>query len=479
MRTGIIQQFNRYASQSHDLVSKALTSAAGVGGALIPQSLEKAITDTVIRLSPELALVTAKKISGKTHEFNRLIERPSRGGAMGESATTGSTNSRTIRATVDLKVIRRKGKVTNFLKDASQEVIDAVAYEMENELQAHVIDMITYLLYGNKTSNPFEFDGLDTLIKSKRYNNAVGGAVPMDLSPLDGLIDGSNRKGGARHQRVFGMSPEMLSKFSRLLQNVRLNQGLTGGGLTQVDIGGGWRLNAYRDIPIIETSATSPIETMYPTITLAGVDGITGGALSDGTYYVQIAPITAEGEQEASAQQTVTLSAGTATQSIRISLNVPHKSLDSTGAYVESAYSYKVYCSATTGTETLKRMFTAFLYDAEGTVLSGNNLVGTNYGYVHAMTAAAEVPSHMALDVPLVATGGVRPEIVYLWDLDPIQGLGKLPYTNMGGAQFNGLVTMEELAKTDDFIQFLVKTYGALADAFEATSGWVRGLRTA
>lgn len=486
-RENLISQFNIFAQNSENqrLIQKALTSATGVGEALIPQELEKTITDTVIRMSPELALVESKQSASKWHEFDRLTQRPARGGAMGESSVTPTSNSKTIRASVTSKIVKRKGVVTNFVQDTSRKFIDSAAWEMENHLQAHVIDLIHYLLYGNadirsiydstfgqKAANEsYEFDGLDKFISTNRFNESAGGAVPSSLKTLNDMIDASNRKGGARHRRVFGMSPEMLSKFSDLLTNVRLTQGLTGSGLTQVDVGGGWRLNAYRDIPIIETTGTSPIEKMNATITLAAEDTGVGG-LSDDTYYVRIAPITAEGEQEASDEQSIALAGGTATQRIRISLNRHHQNDDG----INSPYAYKVYLGTASGSLTLNCIISAFTYDDVGTP-SDNCLVGTNYGYITSLTPGSDVPSHMQNDVPLISTGGVRPEIIYLWDLDPIQGLGKFPYANTAGDQFNGLVTTKPLAEIDDYIQFLIKSYPALCNSFEATSVWYRGLR--
>ena len=63
MRFDVIKQFNKYAANNKSLIQKALTTATGVGGALIPENLEQLITDTVIRLSPELAMALMKKIS--------------------------------------------------------------------------------------------------------------------------------------------------------------------------------------------------------------------------------------------------------------------------------------------------------------------------------------------------------------------------------------------------------------------------------
>ena len=473
----LIRQFNKFGVENQSLIQKALTSTAGVGEGLIPQQLEKIITDTVIRLSPELSMMVAVQSAGKTHEFNRKTALPAPGGVMGENATTPATNSKTVRDSVTLKVIRKRGVVTNFLNDTSRQYIDSTAYEIQNILQSHVLDMINQIYYGNKDSNSYEFDGWDKSIVTNRTNKARGGVVPTALETLDAMIDASDRKRGFEHKRSFLMSPEMISKFSQLLTNVRLNQGVSGSGMTQVTLNGGWRVGAYRDIPIIPTTSTRPIEKMRPTITLAGATGVAGGALSNGDFKVQIAPITYEGEQEASTEQSITLSGGGSTQSIRIQLSDIHK--DSAGN--ANAYAYKIYCSATTGTEVLVKIVPAFVYDSAGTpsaITTNFNGDASNYIYIHTLTPGADVPAGMQSDVPLVATGGVRPEVIGLIDFDPIQGLGKLPYANTSGDMFNGLVTIKPLAEIDDYIHFLVKSYCALAPAFEATSVWVRGLRT-
>lgn len=476
----MIQQFNRFASENQSIIAKALTTASTSGGALIPENLEEVITDTVIRLSPELAMIDAKQISGKTHEFNRTVRRPSRGGAMGENATTPITSSKTSRDTVTLKVVRRKGKVTNFMIDTSEDYIDAAAYEMENHIQAHVLDLIYYMIWGNVDGNTYEFDGLEQMISTNRlaFSSAAGGAVPTSLSFLDNAIDASNRKGGVRHNRAFLMSPEMLSKVSSLLTNVRLNQGLQGSGISQVEVNGGWRLNAYRDIPIIETTSLKPVEKLSSaTVTPAAV--ATGGGLSDDTYYIYVAPVTYEGEQEACTEVNVTLSAGTAVQRISLVLSAAHQSTIGSETF-DSAIAYKIYMGTATGAAncTLIKMVSAFTYDSEGAP-TGDNMVGSNLVYISSTTPESSVPTHMQSDIPLIVSSGIWPESIVLWDMDPIQGLGKLPYTNTPGDRFDGLVVTKPLAETDDFINFLIKSYCALTPAFEATSYWIRNIRTA
>ena len=455
----MIRQFNKSTQQNQSLIRKALDSSSGVGGALVPQHLEEVITNTIVRLSPEMAMVTPKFDQQKLHEFNRLTTLPAAGGAMGEGATTPARRSTFQRDNVTLKVIRRKGSVTNFLQDASGKYIDAAAAEMENHLLAHAYDLTTYMLYGNADANAYEFSGLDHYIATNRVNNSRGGTVPTNLNFLDDLIDANEERQGGMHRRAFVMSPQMLSKISQLLTNVRLNQGLSGGGLSQVNIPGGWRMNAYRDIPIIVSSACRPKGTMGTVTAASG--GTTGGALSDGTYNFMVAPVTYNGEELASANAAVTLSGGGSAQKIALSFT----------AYT-GALSYKIYYGSSASNHTLIDHVSAFTYDANGTITGDNTTITLT-----AVTASARISTAQQSDVPLVATGGIAPESIFFWDLDEFQGIGRLAYTNTAGSRFNGLVSVEPLAKTDDEMPFLIKTYAALVPSFEATCGMVRNVR--
>ena len=477
------KMFNKYAAQNQTLLQKALTTATGVGEGLIPENLEQIVTNTIIRLSPELAMIEQKKISGKIHEYNRLTALPAIGGAMGESATTATTQSATARANVTLKIIRRKGAVTNFMQDTSEENIDAAAYEMENHLTAHVYDLVNYLYYGNETANRYEFSGLDyyigrndgTTTPVNRTNQIQFGVTPANLKMLDDMIDESNSHGARAHRRAFVMSPQMLSLVSRLLTNVRLNQDNVGQGLSIVEIPGGWRLMSYRGIPIIETSSMRNTDTMSavtPTTNTAG------GTIADDTYYFKIAKITQKGESLAIAATQV---AGGGDNSI----------ITLTWVDNADAYRYKIYCGTVFNSEVLVSEVSANIYDATGTVgvrattvtfsttpSTVNPTISAPAGMLLAISGATQIPTQMRSDIAYEqAAGHSVPETIVLWDLDPIQGLGKVPYTNSAGSQFNGLVTTRELAETDDFTQFLVKSYMALTDAWDATSYWARGYR--
>lgn len=471
--------YNYQRGAIKSLVQKALmTSDTNVGAGLIPQHLEKLISNTIVRLVPELAIIDPQYDSQKYHEFNRLNALPGGFGGIGESGTTPTGRSSYVRTGRNLKVTRRKGAVTNFLQDASKNYIDALSVEMENHVQAHAYDLAIQLLNGNDQADPYTFPGWDYFITTNRSAGTKGGTVPTDLSLLDDMIDANIRRQGANHRRGFLMSPELLSKYSRLLTNVRLNQNSTGNGLTTVDIGGGWRMQAYRDIPIITTTQTRN-DTAMGTIT--PTTATTGGTIVAGTYYFYVSYVDINGESVAAAEVSQVAGGGN-TSTITL-----------TWADVPSAVFYRIYCATSTGAGKLVSILPANQYDATGTpiartttvtfsspVTSVNPTVSAPSGLVSTLPASyAPVTTAMGNDLPVVQTNGITPEKIYFIDLDKIQGLGKFAYTNSAGSRFGGLVTMEPLAKTDDNNPFMIKTYGTLIDSWEATSYMAANIRRA
>ena len=455
-----IVTFNRLfgAPENKSLVRKAFSSASGVGQALIPEHLEEVITNTLVRLVPELAIPILKFSPQKFHEFIRLKTLPKPGSAMGESSITPTRNSTTERASVQLKILKRKGAVTGFIQDAAANFMDAQAFEMETHLQAFGNDLRTYMLYGNKEADEYSFNGLDKFISTYRKNTAQDGTIPTTLQYLDSIIDHNMRKQGSAHRRVFEMSPEMLSLFSRLYTQVRDNREAIR-GTSVVEIDGGWRLQTYRDIPIVETTATRPVKQMG-TVTVGSAG--TGATIPNDEYFFEVTPVTWDGEQRASVEiSETTTSADTITLSF---------------AADEEALFYKVYVGLTTGENVLRTIVSGFTYDGDGTITGDTTSIVFNG---NPTVADASVPTHMQLDVPLRGTSEHPMESIFFWDLDEFQGMGKLAFTNSAGSRYEGLATVEPLAKTDDVMPFLIKSYPALIDSFESTSGLLRGLKTA
>jgi hypothetical protein len=243
----LLRQFNKLANNKGNLLQKAiLTSATNVGEALTPKKVEEIISNLLPRLAPELAIIKTKFWPSKNYSYRRLATRPSAGSAMGEGAVTPTTRGTYTEADIQMKVMRRKGSVTNFLQDAASDVYDASAVEMQNHLEAQALDLIYYIIWGNANANTWEHSGLGVFISTNRTVQAYAGVVPTSLSTLDDMIDQNSILGGASHDKVFLMSPEMGSLFSRLLTNVRLNQNAGGGGTPDIMIDGGWRLQTYR-----------------------------------------------------------------------------------------------------------------------------------------------------------------------------------------------------------------------------------------
>lgn len=457
-----IYRFNQlYAHPANKgLIQKAmLTSASGVAEGTIPEHLEDVITNTAVRLVPELAVPVLKFDPQKYHEFNRLTSIPSAGSAMGESSTTPTRRSTTVRSSVQLKIMKRKGAVTGFLKDTSANYLDQPASEMENHIQSFGNDLRTYMLYGNSGADSYTFDGLDKLISTNRTNQTAGGVVPTDLSLLNTMLDANTRRQGNNHRRVFLMSPELLSKFSTLWTVVRDNREAKR-GTTDIQVDGGYRLETYRGVPILETTATRPLTTMG---TVATASAGAGGAITDDEYFFRVSAVTWDGEQLASAEVSETTSSA---DTLTLSFTA-----------VENALFYKVYCGLATGVLALVKIVSAFTYDGDGTITGDTTSIV--FSSDPNTADATSVPTHMQSDLPLWATGGVPPEYLVLWDLDEYQGMGKVAYTNSAGSRFRGLITPMELAQTDDNYPFLMKSYSALIDSFEATSYLVRGVRTA
>ena len=446
------------APENKSLIRKAFTSASGVGEAIIPEHLEEVITNTLVRLVPELAVPILKFDPQKFHEFIRLLTLPSAGSAMGENSVTPTRNSTTVRASVELKILKRKGAVTGFVQDAAANFMDAQAFEMETHLQAFGNDMRTYLLFGNKEADQYTFDGLDFFIATYRKNTVVAGVVPTTLAILDDVIDANARKQGTAHRKCFIMSPEMLSLFSRLYTQVRDNrEAIRGTNVIEVD--GGWRLQTYRDIPILESTATRPV-TQMGTISTA-VAG-SGSAIADDTWYFKVSAVTWDGEQRASAEVNQST---TNSDTLTLSFTA-----------VANALYYKVYVGTATGVLTLITIVSAFTYDGSGTITGDVTSIVFS---ADPTTLDDSVTTAMSADVPLAGTEDNPMEVIFFWDLDEFQGMGKLAYTNSAGSRFNGLATVEPLAKTDDNMPFLVKSYPALIDSFEATCGLIRGYKTA
>lgn len=467
-----MKPFQRYINSldvntARSRLMKALTVEPSTGSAISDIAISDALTNTVIALSPEIALLELEGSKSYTYYYDVVSSLGNPTGAIGGGATTPSRQSSYSRNSVTMKSIRNKGAVADFLRDVSEQRIDAVAVEMENQLLAQTWDVNYNVIYGNNTANGYEMNGWETMIPAaNRTNYFSSGApiVPTDLTILNDMIAYSDRKGGNRHRKTFVCSPEMNQRLGFLLTNTRIQYGIPG-TLETVEINGGHRLTAYQGIPILPSTflGGQGAGTMG-SISLAS-GGTTGGSFNDGTYYAAVTYVSKYGESMGSAIGTVTLSGGTATQKITISFTD-----------VPEAYSYIVYAGTVNayGSLTRKKKVTAFTYGVSGDITGRISSISLT-----SLTADTSVSTSSAQTVPNPVTTSGRTynsEMIMLIDLDPVQGMGKMVYANDGN-RMNGLITIEPLAKTDANLPFLITTNAAIVPAFPDTSLIAYGLR--
>jgi len=393
-------------------IQKALDSTTGA--ALIPESLAPVVVEYAKKLNPLMGILRWNKAAGKTHEFARRTALPS-AGPEGEGAVTASSRSSYTRDSVQLKIVRTRGGVTGFESAATASFADALQTELNGAVESQAYSIEQQMLWGN-SEDPYQIDGLDALVAANLID--VNGTI--QLSDLDEMIDLVRDSGAKRDPLLLIMSNKMLSKVSSLYVSQFSLQ------LPSTDVRGGYRLSAYRDVPILESSFLRPAATMGSVSLQAG----SGGSLAAGTYYVRVSAVTQDGETVACASNSVAVSA-----SGKITV-------DWTSSVVEGALLYKIYATEANGdagTETLQLVVPGRSYDGDG-------------------TPGADATSAI---VDEYVSGGNLPldsgdETVYLVDLNPDQGL-EVEY--LGSSP----VIIERLARTADSEEFLLKTYFALA----------------
>jgi plasmid maintenance system antidote protein VapI len=281
---------------------KALTVEPSTGSAISDIAISDALTNTVIALSPEIALLELEGSKSYTYYYDVVNSLGTPTGAIGGGANTPSRQSSYSRNSVTMKSIRNKGAVADFLRDVSEQRIDAVAVEMENQLLAQTWDVNYNVIYGNNTANGYEMNGWETMIPAANrtsYFSSGAPTVPGDLTILNDMIAYSDRKGGNRHRKAFICSPEMNQRLGFLLTSTRIQYGIPG-TLETVEINGGYRLTAYQGIPILPSTflGGQGAGTMG-SISLAS-GGTTGGSFSDGTYYAAVTYVSKYGESKVS-----------------------------------------------------------------------------------------------------------------------------------------------------------------------------------
>lgn len=413
------------------------------GGVLSPESLEPKIVELVRKLSPLVAGLAVIQANGKTHEFNERTALPS-AQFEGEKATTPTSQSTYGRKATPLKIVRARGGVTGFQQAASKKFVDSYVKEIMGASQALAWLMEFGCMWGNATADQYQYDGLDTKIITNRLEKSA----VIDLAYLDELIDAIISVGIVDMSNLaFYLSPFMHSKISTLQEEVRKQ-------VKMVKYPGGFEMESYRGIPLVDSSFCRPTTKMG---TIVVADSATaGGLVAAKQYRWKVAAVTQFGEQWASAEVTFTTGAG-------------KTAVDITFAAVPEALLFKVYRTVdggAVGTEVLASVNAAKTYDANGTVTG--NVVSITDG-------VADIA--LGTDTPLEQTD--VDETLFLVDRSQDISVEIASLMNEQGEKVENLIQMLPLARVKDQEEFLLLSYQAMIYKGDIFNGLLRKVRTA
>jgi len=412
------------------------------GSALFPESLEKHIVELVKIHAPTVDLLTVRQADSAVQEYVRTTSVPL-GRFEGELASQALQSSTNERVQLPLKIIRRGGSVAGFTDAASRKFVDAYEREIVLATRGIAATIECGNMFGNADADQYQYTGFDPQIKNRFDADAVA-----SLDILDAMIDEVHTAGGTRHDKVFFMSPKMLSKFSRLDETIRRT-------IAKTEYAGGIRMASYRGANIIEAPYLKPSAKMGP---VTAADGGVAGTLSAGAdYRYRVAAVTLTGG-ETYASDITTHTAPAA----------PNSSIKLSWAAVDGAILYKIYRDNGGGEAlTLLTTIAALTYDANGTPT----------GTVTEWTDTGAIAYNANADRPLDKSDG--DEIIFLIDLDPDEAACLYGLRSTTGEKLNNLVVFEELAKTKDSRDFMLKAYLALAVKNEYLHAVTRRVRLA
>lgn len=417
---------------------KALTASSASGTALIPEDLEPMIRANLLQLSPLTRMVPLVTADGNIHRVVRRTAHNSAAWVEGEMTTPSYSQSTYSRRSVEVKIARTHGQASDFMVSSARSFTDVLADEIESATEglADLFEFLTIYGYSDDLTfgagDAYQYSGLyPWLLEDAESTNVVDLDGTITLTTLDTMIDTVTSYRNLRDmQWLFLMSNSMKSKISALQTLIRREA-------AAIEFEGGFRMESYRDIPILPTGFTKPTDTPLA-LTSATVAGSGGGfVLGDGLYRYKIASITLYGEQESGAMQSDTVTTAT------------HDTVDLVWTADANAKLYAIYRTLAGEADDddlydLIDVIAAKTYGGTGDV-TGN--VGT-YSDDGSTTPMANVHPQ--------ATGM---ETIFLVGLGQRQGLSRPVLMPSIGEPMDSLVHYVPLVETTDSVQFRLKSY--------------------
>lgn len=290
---------------------KALTVAGG-GSNLVHEDIEASVRADLQVKSPLVAFLPVVPATGTTHT---VVKRTARGGgawAEGEMTAPSYSNTTPARRNVTVKILRTAGAVSGFQQAASRTFTDSLAGEIEGASDDFRELLEFMAMYGTAdenvgfTGDAYQFNGIYPWILKDAPTTTLFDkrGAKIALSDLDDAMDVTvnkyqNLKGG---KWFWMMSSNMNSTVSGL-------QALIQRQVTRIQFEGGFEMESYRGIPIIQSGFVAP-NSLTASVAGLGATAAGSGSVAAGTYRYRIAAITLYGEQVASDAASVSQSGG-------------------------------------------------------------------------------------------------------------------------------------------------------------------------
>jgi len=222
-------------------IEKALTTAAGSGAVLIPEKLDPELAEIAVKETPLLKIFKEIDWETNTYQWN---ERTALAGASAydENDTFASAESTYTRKSVDIKMVKSDGAVSNLLYESTKAYIDALQSEIEGATQSCSQEVERLYIEGNATANPKEYDGLSNLV-TQTIDAACN---PISLDILDEAINTVQNNGGKAS--IIVLANRDLQEMHRIMRDKMVYN------WEKVEVAAGVYLTHYRGIPLYGTA---------------------------------------------------------------------------------------------------------------------------------------------------------------------------------------------------------------------------------
>ena len=438
-------------------LKKALTASSASGTALIPEDLEPMIRANLLELSPLTSMVPLVRADGNIHRVVRRTAHNTGAWFEGEMTDASYNQSTYARRSVEVKILRTHGQVSDFMVSASRSFTDVMADEIESATEglADLFEYSTIWGFGDDltwTGDAYQYSGAYAWALTDGDTDTISDLNgTVTLTAMDGLMDATMHayRNVRDMQWLWLMSPQMNSKVTGLQTLIRR-------AVPTIKFEGGFEMETYRGVPILKTGFTRPAGTTTSPAVTAAVAGTGGGfALGDGLYRYKIASITLYGEQVAGTADSDTVTTAT------------HDTVDLTWTADANAKLYAIYRTLAGEADSddnydLIDVIAAKTYNADGSV-------NTN------------VASYS--DTGLTGDSNVHPlasgdEHIFLVGLGQRQGLSRPVLTPELGEPMDALVNYVPLTETTDSLQFRLKSYHAVQVPWGNLQGVIRRVST-